>query len=86
MSAPAPKFVPSPNLVPASLVPESQRFRVRARECRVLAGRLHLDFARERMLSAADGFERGARDAQEREIAGGISQLGELVRGLHRTG
>jgi hypothetical protein len=75
----APKFVTSP-----SLVPESQRFRARARECRVLAARLRLDFARERMLNAADRFEQSARDAQAREIEHGIVQLGELVRGLHR--
>ncbi|MGC1465565.1 MAG: hypothetical protein WA792_07515 [Pseudolabrys sp.] len=87
---PAQKLVPSPSLVPprlvpTSLVPESQRCRVRARECRALASRLRVDFAREHLLKAADGFERSARDAQEREIGHGISQLGELVRGLHRT-
>jgi hypothetical protein len=77
--APVQTFVPSP-----SLVPESQRCRVRARECRALAAQLHGDFARDHMLKAADDFERIARDAAEREIVHGIWQLGELVRGLHR--
>jgi len=85
MPVSAQKFVSSPSLVPASLAPESQRCRARARECRALAGRLRVDFAREHMLNAAAGFERNAREAQEREIARGISQLSELVRGLHRA-
>jgi hypothetical protein len=66
------------------LVPHSQHFRARARECRALAGRLRLDFAREQMLSAADDFERIAYEAREREIVHGIWQLGALMRGLHR--
>jgi hypothetical protein len=74
-----PRLKPSP-------VPESEHCRVRARECRALAGRLRLDFARERMLNAADGFERSALESREREITGGMSRLGELVRGLHRVG
>ena len=67
-------------------MPESEHCRVRARECRALAGRLRLDFARERMLNAADGFERNALERREREINSGMSRLGELVRGLHRVG
>jgi hypothetical protein len=67
------------------LVPESEHCRVRARECRALAGRLRLDFARECMLNAADRFERNARETREREITHGMSRLGELLHGLHRA-
>jgi hypothetical protein len=79
MAAPLPKLKPSPGLVP-----ESEHCRVRARECRALAGRLRLDFARERMLNAADNFERNALEMKEREITFGMSRLGELVHELHR--
>jgi hypothetical protein len=75
------KPVPSPGLVP-----ESQHWRARAREFRVLADRSRLDFARERFLKAADDCERNALDAAEREITRGISRIGDLVRDLHRAG
>ena len=42
------------------------------------------DFAREHMLKAAENFERNARDTREREIARGISRIGELMRDLKR--
>jgi hypothetical protein len=69
---------------PPALVPQSQYWRMRARECRMAASRSQLDFAREHFLKAADDFERNALDTAEREIAGGISQLGRLMHDLHR--
>jgi hypothetical protein len=69
---------------PPGPVPHSQHCRARARECRALAGRLRLDSARQQMLSAAEDFERIAYEAREREIVHGMSQLGALMRGLHR--
>jgi hypothetical protein len=50
----------------------------------MLAGQLRLDSARRQMLSAAEDFERIAYEAREREIVHGMSQLGALMRGLHR--
>ena len=79
MLAPAPKFTPSP-----PLVPESQHWLNRARQCRQIAGRMRQDFAREHMLNAAAAFERNAAESREREIARGIRQLGTLVHELHR--
>jgi hypothetical protein len=81
MPTDAPEPVPSPGLAL-----ESQHWRARARECRALAGRSQLDFARERFLKAADDCERNALDAAEREITRGISRIGDLVRDLHRAG
>jgi hypothetical protein len=48
------------------------------------ASRSQLDFAREHFLKAAEDFDRNALDTAEREIAGGISQLGRLMHDLHR--
>ena len=79
MLAPAPKFTPSP-----PLVPESQHWLNRARQCRLIAGRMRQDFAREHMLAAAAAFERNAEESREREIARGIRELGSLVHELHR--
>ena len=75
------KVMPSP-----SLVPESQHWFLRARQCRQIASRMRQDFAREHMLKAAENFERNARDTREREIARGISRIGELMRDLKREG
>ena len=79
MLAPAPKFTPSP-----SLIPESQHWLNRARQCRQIADRMQQDFAREHMLNAAAAFERNAAESREREIARGIRQLGSLMRELHQ--
>ena len=79
MLAPAPKVTPSP-----PLVPESQHWLNRARQCRQIAGRMQQDFAREHMLKAAAAFERNAAESREREIARGIRELGTLVHELHR--
>ena len=79
MLAPAPKFTPSPDLVP-----ESQHWLNRARQCRQIAGRMQQDFAREHMLNAAAAFERNAAESREREIARGIRQIGSLMRDLHQ--
>jgi hypothetical protein len=79
MLAPTPEFTPSP-----PLVPESQHWLNRARQCRLIAGRMRQDFAREHMLKAADAFERNAEESREREIARGIRQIGSLMRDLHQ--
>ncbi len=79
MLAPAPKDTPSP-----PLVPESQHWLNRARQCRQIAGRMRQDFAREHMLNAAAAFERNAAESREREIARGIRELGTLVHELHQ--
>ena len=79
MLAPAPKDTPSP-----PLVPESQHWLNRARQCRQIAGRMRQDFAREHMLNAAAAFERNAEESREREIARGIRELGTLVHELHQ--
>jgi hypothetical protein len=76
-----PPFAPSPELVP-----ESERFRAHALECRVLAGYLRDEFARDHVLKAAADFDRIARDEKEREIAHGMVQIGVLMRGLHGGG
>jgi hypothetical protein len=72
-------LTPSP-----SLVPESQHWRARARQCRAIASRMRGDFAREHMLKAADTFELKAEESKEREIVHGISRMGELMRELRR--
>ena len=79
MLAPAPKVTPSP-----PLVPESQHWLNRARQCRQIADRMQQDFAREHMLNAAAAFERNAAESREREIAGGIRQIGSLMRDFHQ--
>ena len=60
-------------------IPESRRCRERARQCRSVAGLLRVQNAREQMLKAAANYERMARDAEQREIAQGVSLLGALV-------
>ena len=79
MLAPNPRFTASPEIVP-----QSQHWLNRARECRMAADRMQQDFAREHMLNAAAAFERNAAESREREIAGGIRQLGTLVHELHQ--
>lgn len=64
-------------------IPASQRYRTRALECRAMADRFRVDFARTQMLKAAGDFDRIAEEAREREINMGISHVGRLVRGLH---
>jgi hypothetical protein len=78
MLAPAPKVTPSP-----PLVPESQHWLNRARQCRQIASRMQQDFAREHMLNAAAAFERNAAESREREIARGIREIGSLMHELH---
>lgn len=60
-------------------MPESRRCRERAFECRTVAGRLRVQNARDQMLRVAADYERMARDAEQREIAQGLSQLRALV-------
>jgi len=79
MLAPTPRFTPSPDLVP-----ESQHWLNRARQCRQIAGRMQQDFAREHMLKAADAFERNAAESRQREIARGIREIGARMRDLHQ--
>jgi len=63
----------------AIALPESQRCRKRAAECRRTAAGLRMPDTREQMLRVADRYERMARDAAEREISQGLSHLGALV-------
>src|SRR5215831_3080254 len=58
-----------------SIIPESRRCRTRARECRTMAERLRVQSARDQMLKAASDFERMAQDAEQREIALGLTHL-----------
>ncbi len=60
-------------------LPESRRCRTRARECRTMAERFRLPIARDQMLKAASDFERMARDAEQREIVQGVTQLKALA-------
>ena len=60
-------------------IPESRRCRARAIECHSVAGRLRVQNARDQMLKAAADYERMARDAEQREIAQGLSLLRALV-------
>jgi purine nucleoside permease len=64
-------------------VPESQRARARALECRAMAARFRVDFAREQLLKTAANFDRIAEDAAAREIETGVSRLGLLVSRVH---
>jgi hypothetical protein len=63
------------------MVPESRRYRTRARECRSIAERLRVQAAREQMLKAASDFDRMAHDAEQREIEQGLSHLRALANG-----
>jgi hypothetical protein len=60
-------------------IPESRRCLERALECRTVAGRLRVQNARDQMLRVAADYERMARDAEQREIAQGLSHLRALV-------
>jgi hypothetical protein len=64
-------------------VPESRRCRKRARECRTMAERFRVHIARDQMLKAAEDYERMAHDAEQREIAQGLSYLRALAAGRH---
>jgi len=63
----------------AIAIPESRRCRDRAQECRTTAERLQMQDARDQMLRVAGYYERMARDAEQREIAQGLSRLQALV-------
>lgn len=68
------------NVVTLSIaIPESRRCRERALECRTVAGRLRVQNARDQMLRVAADYERMARDAEQREIAQGLSYLKALI-------
>jgi len=54
-------------------MPESRRCRERALECRTVAGRLRVQNTRDQMLRVAADYERMARDAEQQEIAQGLS-------------
>jgi len=60
-------------------MPESRRCRERALECRTVAGRLRVQNTRDQMLRVAADYERMARDAEQQEIAQGLSYLSVLV-------
>jgi hypothetical protein len=46
-----------------------------------MAERLRVQMAREQMLKAASDYDRMARDAEQREIAQGLSHLRALATG-----
>jgi hypothetical protein len=60
-------------------IPESRRCWQRALECRTVAGRLRVQNARDQMLKVAADYERMARNAEQREIAQGLSHLKALI-------
>ncbi len=64
-------------------LPESERYRARALECRATAGLFRTDITRGQMLKAAADFECIAEETRNREIAQGISQLGNVLHQLH---
>ena len=69
-----------PNVMTLSIaMPESRRCRERALDCRTVAGRLRVQNARDQMLRVAAEYERMARDAEQREIAQGLSYLKALI-------
>lgn len=68
-----------PAMSPTIAVPESRRCRTRAVECRTMAELFRVQIARDQMLKAAADYERMARDAEQREIAQGISYLRALA-------
>jgi hypothetical protein len=70
---------------PAIAFPESRRCRARARQCRTIAQQLRGQIARDHMLKAAANYERMANDAEQREIALGLSHLKELATGEQDT-
>ncbi|MGH6664408.1 MAG: hypothetical protein ACREB2_05840 [Pseudolabrys sp.] len=78
--------MPTPAATLSRPRPESLNFRARALECRMIAARFRVDFARSQMLKTADDFERIAHDEREREIVHGIAELGALVRKVHEAG
>jgi hypothetical protein len=66
-------------MTPAIAMPESRRCRLRALECRAIAGRLRMPNARVQMLKVAADYERMAGDAELREIAQGLRHLRRLA-------
>jgi hypothetical protein len=72
-----------PSMSLSIAVPESRRCRTRARECRSMAERFRVHIARDQMLKAASDYERMARDAEQREIAQGLSRLRALATTRH---
>jgi hypothetical protein len=60
-------------------LPESRRCRERALQCRTVAGHLRVQNARDQMLKVAAAYERMAHDAEQREIAQGLSHLSALA-------
>ncbi|HEY6400605.1 MAG TPA: hypothetical protein VI479_04310 [Blastocatellia bacterium] len=68
---------------PSITVPESRRCRMRAKECRILAERLRAQRAREVMLKAVSDYERMAREAEQQEIAQGLSRLRAVASDLY---
>ena len=71
------------SMSPSITVPESRRCRMRANECRLLAERLHAQLAREVMLKAASDYDRMAHEAEQHEIAQGLSHLRAVASELH---
>jgi hypothetical protein len=63
----------------AITMPESRRCRLRALECRAIAGRLRMQNARVQMLKVAANYDRMASDAELREIAQGLRHLRALA-------
>jgi len=76
MPTPAARLIPRPG-------PESLNYRARAHDCRAMAARFRVDFARTQMLKSAENFDRIARDEREREIGLGIAELGVMVCRVH---
>ena len=66
-------------------LPESRRCRKRARECRSMAELVRVHIARDQLLKAAADYERMAREAEQREIAQGLSYLRELAMSRPQT-
>jgi hypothetical protein len=79
------KIMPTPvaKVLPARPGPDSLNYRARALECRAMAARFRVDFARSQLLKSAENFERIARDEREREIVHGIAELGVMVCRVH---
>ena len=65
----------------AIAIPESRKCRTRAHQCRTAAERLRVQIARDQMLKAAADYDRMARDAEQREIAQGLSHLRAIAGG-----
>ena len=61
-------------------IPESRRYRTRARECRSMAELFRVHIARDQLLKAATDYERMAQETKQREIAQGLSHLLAMSR------